>query len=91
MTAANVDKGHFSSRKMTSEIMAGVAGLFGPDGPHPFGAALRAFTRSKTWFVLRRRATKNSTRLDELGGAAGAIGPGGPRPCGAGGIGAVSD
>jgi hypothetical protein len=26
-------------------MMAGVEGLFGPDGPHPFGAALRAFNR----------------------------------------------
>jgi len=38
----------FPSENETDKELAGVEGLFGPDGPHPFGAALRAFKRQRT-------------------------------------------
>ena len=40
-------------------------GLFGPDGPHPFGAALRALTRRITWIAWPRPATNNSSHITE--------------------------
>ena len=42
-----------------------VEGLFGPDGPHPFGAALRALTRWITWIAWPRPATNNSSHITE--------------------------
>ena len=40
-------------------------GLFGPDGPHPFGAALRALTRWIAWIAWPRPATNNSSHMTE--------------------------
>ena len=45
--------------------MAGVAGLFGPDGPHPFGAALRALAQQITWTAWPRHATRDSSHITE--------------------------
>ena len=47
--------------KTDTEELAGVPGLFGPDGPHPFGAALLALTR---WDNLDRVATVRDERLE---------------------------
>ena len=51
----------------TTDKLAGVAGLFGPDGPHPFGAALRALTR---WDNLDRVATTRDRQLEPYDRAA---------------------
>ena len=53
----------------TNCSQAGVAGLFGPDGPHPFGAALRALSCHVRGSTLEQRsaATNNSGRQIWLG------------------------
>ena len=57
------------SREIASESpqedMAGVAGLFGPDGPHPFGAALRTLAQQITWTAWPRHATRDSSHITE--------------------------
>jgi hypothetical protein len=51
--------------KQCRSDLAGVEGLFGPDGPHPFGAALRAFKRPIALRVRPRHATERSDRRAE--------------------------
>jgi hypothetical protein len=70
---------HDEPREPTKSGKEG-AGLFGPKGPHPFGAALRALARRITWGTWPRRATNNSDRVAEPSGRYPSRGDSNPEP-----------